>query len=40
MEEAESKCQKENTEGLKLQEKFSYKNMLDSVLINIGENSK
>ena len=40
MEEAESKCQKENTEGLKLQEKFCYKNMLDSVLTNIDKNSK
>lgn len=38
MELAESKCKKENTEGLKLQEIFSYKNMLDSVIKNIENN--
>lgn len=38
MEEAESKCKKENVEGIKLQEKFSYSNMLDCVIKNIENN--
>jgi hypothetical protein len=38
MEEAESKCKSENNEGLKLQEKFSYSNMLDCVIKNIENN--
>ena len=38
MEEAELKCKEENTEGLKLQNIFSYKNMLDSVIKNIENN--
>lgn len=38
MEEAELKCKKENTEGLKLQENFSYSNMLDCVIKNIENN--
>lgn len=32
MEEAESKCQKENVEGLKLQEDFSYRKTVDKIL--------
>lgn len=40
MEQAETVCKKENSEGLKLQEKFSYKNMLESVLKTIDKNSK
>ena len=38
MEEAESKCKSENKEGIKLQEKFSYSNMLDCVITNIENN--
>jgi hypothetical protein len=38
MEKAESICKSENKEGLKLQEKFSYKNMLDKIVRNIEIN--
>ena len=37
MKEAESKCQTENAEGLKLQEKFSYSLMLDKILSRITQ---
>jgi len=32
MAEAEAKCQKENTEGLKLQNEFSYGKTVDKIL--------
>jgi hypothetical protein len=38
MEEAENKISSENTNGMKLQEEFSYKNMLESVIKNIENN--
>jgi|TARA_B110000305_G_C19465813_1_gene657847 hypothetical protein len=38
MEEAESVCKKENKQGLKLQESYSYSNMLDNILKNIENN--
>lgn len=38
MEEAENKIGTENTNGMKLQEEFSYKNMLESVIKNIENN--
>ena len=38
MEEAETKCKEENTEGLELQKDFSYSRTLDSVLSNIENN--
>ena len=37
MKEAEKICKSENTEGLKLQEKFSYSSMLDKILSRINE---
>jgi hypothetical protein len=36
MKEAETKCKIENTEGLKLQDKFSYSVMLDKILSRIN----
>ena len=37
MKTAASKCKEENTEGLKLQEDFSYSNMLDKILSRINQ---
>ena len=37
MEEAESKCKEENTEGLKLQEEFSYSKTLDAILEKMSQ---
>ena len=36
MKEAEKVCKSENTEGLKLQEKFSYSSMLDKILSRVN----